>query len=70
MTDALADLPGDPRPDGTAPPPLLRPRYLSWWFRDEDVLMADWFDRIESRPEFTVVQSLPAVSTTFGQEEV
>jgi hypothetical protein len=32
--------------------------------------MADWFDRIESRPEFTVVQSLPAVSTTFGQEAV
>jgi hypothetical protein len=67
VTDALRDLRGDPLPGGTWRWPLDRPAYASWWFPGEGVPLASWIESVESRPEFSVVQTLVSVSTWFGR---
>jgi hypothetical protein len=67
VTDALRDLPGDPLPGGTWRWPLDRPAYVSWWFAGEGVPLASWIEEVESRPEFSVVQTLVPLSIWFGR---
>jgi hypothetical protein len=70
LTHALRELPGDPLPGGTWPLPLESPSYNSWWFPDQGVQLASWFQFVESRPEFSMVQSMVPLSTAFGQDAV
>jgi hypothetical protein len=67
VTDALRELPGDPLPGGTWRWPLDRPAYASWWFPGEGVPLASWIEEVESRPEFSVVQTLVPLRTWFGR---
>jgi hypothetical protein len=70
VTDALRELPGDPLPGGTWRWPLERPSYVSWWFPGQGVPLASWIGSVESRPEFSVVQTLVPLGTAFGQGAV